>query len=96
MHITMGGGLFASLGVDKPYPGELSLEDGKGKATGTLIGEISREPGQLTFASDTPGVKLELILTPRSGALTPRYFAHGLAVSVVRNSKGVLSVSSVP
>jgi hypothetical protein len=97
MHIRIAGRLFSSLGVDTPYPGELSLgPGGNGTATGSLVGQIGQERGELTFTSDTPGVRLELLVAPHSGARTPRLFASGFTVSVVRDDAGALSVRSRP
>jgi len=96
MHIAIRGQLFTTLGVDKPYPGSLHLEGGGGTATGTIVGELSQRPGQLTFASDVAGVELEIVVKSRSRAATPRYVARGKTVRVVRSEAGVLSVESLP
>ena len=96
MRITIRGQIYKSFAVDKPYPGSLHLEGRGGTATGTIVGELSQHPGQLTFASDVAGVELEIVVKSQSGAATPRYVARGKTVRVVRSETGVLSVESIP
>jgi hypothetical protein len=96
MHITMSGGLFQSLGIDLPSSGSLKLEGVSGTATGSIKGELTEAPGEMTFTSDEAGVYLEISVAPRSSVTTPVLHASGRVVSVIRRSDGVLRVESKP
>jgi hypothetical protein len=94
MHIAIAGRAFGSLGASKGSVGSVSLRGDGGTGTGTVVGSLLPQPGQLTFSSDKAGVALELIVTAVDGARTPMLSARGTTVSVTYSAAGGIGVEA--
>lgn len=86
MRVSIKGQLSQKLGVANGEVGSLSLNGNAGLATGVIVAELATEPGALTFSSGLTGPDLEIKIWPASGAPTPRLWARGRTVRVVRDS----------
>ena len=92
IRVTISGRIFQTLGFAKGDTGHLALHGNSGTATGTITGELAKAAGTMTFASSPLDAELELTVWPTSGARTPRLWARGHNVQIVRNERGQLRV----
>jgi hypothetical protein len=92
MQARWHGQLLRDLGVAKGETGTVSLGPTGGRGTGILTGELAAGTGEVVFSTELWGPQLELTVFPASSAATPRLYARGRNVRVVRDDSGQLSI----
>jgi hypothetical protein len=96
MSISWSARIFTSIGGIAGTNSGVKVGPSGGSGHGTVVADLAKGPGRLTFTAPVNAPELELSLTRRDGARVPRLVARGRVVVVAVNVEGEYSVSSQP